>query len=204
MKIEKRTESLNAVRKMNKVPGVLFGKSITPVSIQVDAMELQEAFRDNGLTQTFNVKLGRESYSVYIKNIQRDILNRNHFLNVELLKIDKGDRISAKIPLHILGRDVVEHKGYIVQVVCDDIDVEYEAGKGVSRIDVDITNLKVKDMIHVRDVVFPEGIHVLDEPDKMLIHITEQRIVEVEPEAAPASTEQQPVEEPAPKEDAKH
>jgi len=197
MKVEKRTETLQAVRKLRKVPGVLFGKSITPVSIQMDELELLEIYKTNGLTQTFTVTLGKKDYAVYIKHIQKDIINRNHILNVELLKVEKGDMISAKVPLHIIGRDVVEHAGFIVQVASDDIEVEYEAGSGITRVDVDITNLKAKDMVRVRDVKFPETIKVVDEPDKMLIHVTEQKAAEVVAEPVVVTTEQQPaVEEP--------
>jgi|GEM_PF-1237321 len=196
MKIEKRTETVQAVRKMNKVPGVLFGRSITPVSIQIDELELREVYKANGLTQTFTATLGKANHSVYIKHIQRDIINRNHFLNVELLKVEKGDRITANVPLHIIGREAIERQGLIVQVVSDDIEVEYEAGSGIARVDVDITGMKVKDMLHVKDVKFPEGIKVLDDMDKMLIHITEQKVVEVVAEPVAATTELPVVEEP--------
>jgi large subunit ribosomal protein L25 len=176
MKIEKRTEKLSAIREMNKVPGVLFGKSITPVSIQVDENELQDTYLTHGKTQTFTAKLGKESHQVYIKQIQMDIINRTHILNVELLKVDKDDTITAKVPLHIIGKDEIEKEGYIVQVIDDSVEVEYNAGKGVSHIDVDITGMKVHDMVHIKDVKFPKGIKNVDSPERMLIHIVEQRI----------------------------
>jgi large subunit ribosomal protein L25 len=178
MNIEKRTESLQIVRKSKKVPGVLFGKSITPVSIQMDELELQEIYRVNGLTQTFTVKLGKESHLVYLKNIQKDIINRNHILNAELLKVGKGDMIAAKIPLHIIGKDVIEHAGYLVKIIEDEIEVEYEAGKGIARIDVDISEMKVNDTLHIIDVKFPKGIKVVDDPNQVLVIIAEQRTVE--------------------------
>jgi len=196
MKVEKRTESLQVVRKMKKVPGVLFGRSITPVSIQMDELELLEIYKANGLTQTFTVTLGKTNHPVYIKHIQKDIINRNHILNVELLKVEKGDMIAAKVPLHIIGRDLVEKAGFIVQIINGDIEVEYEAGSGIARVDVDISTLKAKDAVHVRDVKFPEGIKVLDDQDQMLIHVTEQRAAEVVAEPVVISTETPVAEEP--------
>lgn len=202
MNIEKRTESLAKVRKQNKVPGVLFGKSITPVSIQIDALELAEAFRQNGKTQTFPVKLGRETHQVYIKNLQKDIVNRNLILNVELLKVGKGDMITAKIPIHVIGRDAIEKEGWLLQVVADDIEVEYEAGSGIQRVDVDVSKMKAREVLHVADVVFPKGIKVLDDPSKALIHIAEQRIIEEPVVEAAATTETAAPEAAAPKEQA--
>ncbi|MFH0993130.1 MAG: 50S ribosomal protein L25 [bacterium] len=184
MKVEKRTENVRIVRKMNKVPGVLFGKAITPVPIQVDEKELHDTYRQYEKTQAFTVKLGKDSHQVYIKNLQIDITNRNHLLNVELLKVGKGDVIAAKIPLHIIGRDVIEQNGHIVQVVDNGIEVEFAVGQGVSRFDVDISHLKVNDVIHIRDIQMPPGIKLVDNPEKVLIHIAETRIIEAEPEEA--------------------
>ena len=196
MKIEKRTEKLSAVRKMNKVPGVLFGKAIASVSIQVDETELQDLYYTHGKTKTFMVKLGKESHQVYIKQIQTDIINRNHFLNVELLKVDEFDTITAKVPLHIIGKDEIEKDGFIVQVIDDSIEVEFPAGKGVTHIDVDISGLKVHDMVHISDVKFPKGITNVDSPEKMLIHIVEQRtekeVVEDEDEVVETPVVEEP------------
>lgn len=189
MKIEKRTEKLRIVRAMNKVPGVLFGKSITPQSIQVDEKDLHEAMKAYGKTQTFTVKLGRESHQVYIKDIQRDIINKKHFLNVELLKVDKGDKISTKVPVHIIGKEEIEQRGHIVQIVDDAVEVEYGVGQGIARIDIDVSNMKVKDVMHIRDLKLPDGIKIVDDLDKVLIHIAESRVAEEikEAEAAEAA-----------------
>jgi len=199
MKIEKRTEKLRIVREKKMVPGVLFGKSITPISIQVDENELHEVFNQYGKTQTFVVKLGKASHQVYIKGIQNDIINRNHILSVELLKVDKDDTISAQVPLHIIGKDLLEKEGYIVQIVDKDIEVEYQAGNAISQIDVDISAMKVRESFHIRDVKFPNGVKVVEDLDKVLIHISESKFVE---KAAEEVKEEVPLivtEEPKPK-----
>ncbi|MDD3127102.1 MAG: 50S ribosomal protein L25 [Candidatus Izemoplasmatales bacterium] len=196
MNIEKRTESLRIIRKQKKVPGVLFGKTIKPVSIQMDEMELTEMYRLNGLTKTFTVKLGKASHLVYIKNLQKDIVNRSHILNVELLKVGKSDIIYGKVPIHIIGKEVIEHAGYLVKVIEDEIKVEYEADQAITKIDIDISNMKVTEMFHIKDVKFPQGIKVDDDLEKVLVHITEQRVVEETPVAVEEKTELPLVEEP--------
>jgi large subunit ribosomal protein L25 len=199
MKIEKRTDKLRIVREKKLVPGVLFGKSITPMSIQVDENELHEVFNQYGKTQTFVVKLGKASHQVYIKGIQNDIINRNHILSVELLKVDKDDTISAQVPLHIIGKDLLEKEGYIVQIVDKDIEVEYQAGNAISQIDVDISAMKVRESLHVRDVKFPKGVKVVEALDKVLIHIAESKFVDKVAEEVKEEVPQAVTEEPKPK-----
>jgi len=182
MKLEKRTETLKSVRESNKIPGVLFGKTIEPEAIQIDEKDFKEAFKNFGLTQTFEVKLGRKKHNVYIKDIQRHHINHNLFLNVKLLKVVEGDLIHSHLPIHLLGKEKIEKPGIIVQLLSDSIEVEYGIGNSVNHIDLDVSNLKVGDSVTVGDLSIPEGINVLDDHDKVVLNVSETKYVEEEQE----------------------
>lgn len=177
MKLEKRTESLKSVRDSKKIPGVLFGKTIEPESIQIDEKEFKDAFKNYGLTQAFEVKLGRKKHQVYVKDVQRHHINHNEFLNVKLLKVMAGDTIKANLPINLLNRDKIEKPGVIVQLLSDTVEVEYEVGQGVSHIDLDVGNLEVGDSLKVEDLSFPEGITVMDDSDKLIVNVSETKYV---------------------------
>ena len=178
MKLEKRTETLRSVRESNKIPGVLFGKTIEPEAIQIDEKEFNEAFKNFGLTQTFEVKLGRKKHNVYIKDVQRHHINQNLFLNVKLLKVVEGDLIHSHLPIHLLGKEKIEKPGIIVQMLADSIEVEYGIGSSVNHIDLDVSHLKIGDSITIADLVIPEGIEVLEEHDKVILNVSETKYVE--------------------------
>ncbi len=214
MKIEKRTKSLKDVRTEEKVPGVLFGKSIKPVSIQIDEKDLRDLYKENGKTKTFEVKLGRKKHMARIRGIQTDVINRNHFLNVEMQKVSEGDTIEANLPVHVIGREGIERQGIVVQTVSDTIAVEYEVGKGVSNIEVDVSGMEIGDSIHVKDLKLPEGIKVVDDADKMVINVleseydeeelepsTEEEIEDMEVEAIKQKSEEEEDEESSDEED---
>jgi large subunit ribosomal protein L25 len=180
MKLEKRTESLQSVREGHKIPGVLFGKSIEPEAIQVDEKEFKDAFKKYGLTQTFEVKLGRKKHNVYIKGVQRHHINHNEFLNIKLLKVMAGDMIKASLPINLVGKEKVEKPGILVQLLADSIEVEYGIGEGLNHIDVDVSELKIGDSIRVEDIQLPESIIVLDPMDKLVVNIAETKYEEEE------------------------
>lgn len=182
MKIEKRTESLKSVRENHKIPGVLFGKSIEPEAIQIDEKEFKDTFKENGLTQTFEVKMGRKKHNVYIKEVQRHHINHNEFLNIKLLKVMAGDMIRSHLPINLIGKDKVEKPGIIVQLLADSIEVEYGIGEGISHIDLDISNLEVGHSLKVSDLNIPEGIIVHEDKDKLVVNVSETRYVEEEEE----------------------
>ena len=180
MKLEKRTDSLKNVRGMNKIPGVLFGKTIEPISIQVDEKPFHDTFAEKGFTQTFEVKLGKAKHLVYIKDIQRDIIKHNQFLNIKLQKVSKDDTITADIPLNIIGREKIEKPGVIVSVPYDTLEVEYNVGSGVAHIDVDVSNLAVGDSLSVKDLDIPEGLKVLVDEEQTVVSVIETTYVEEE------------------------
>jgi len=182
MKIEKRTESLKVVRENNKIPGVLFGKSIEPESIQIDEKDFREAFKEYGMTNTFEVKIGRKKHNVYVKEVQRDILNNNKFLNVKLLKLMAGDVIKANLPIHLIGKENVEKMGVIVQLLTDSIEVEYEAGEGLNHIDLDVSNMQIGDSFKIKDLAIPESVKVVDDLEKIVVNVSETKYVEEEEE----------------------
>ena len=193
MKIEKRTDALKTVRESHKIPGVIFGKTIEPVSIQVDEKVFQDTFYEKGMTQTFEVKLGKKKHLVYIKDVQRDIIKHNQFLNIKLQKVSKDDTITADIPLNIIGREKVEKPGIIVSVPNDSLEVEYNVGQGVAHIDVDVTELKVGDSISVEELQIPEGLKVLVDPSQTVVSVIEtsydEEALEAEEEVDPADVE---------------
>lgn len=183
MKIEKRTESLKNIRENHLIPGVLFGKTIEPVSIQVDEKVFNDMLTEKGMTQTFEVKLGKKKHLVYIKDVQRDIIKHNQFLNIKLQKVSKDDTITADVPLNIIGREHVEKPGIILSIPMDSLEVEYNVGQGVGHIDVDVSALKVGDALAVKDLTMPEGLKVLVDPDQTVVSVNETSYDESELEA---------------------
>lgn len=189
MNIEKRTEPLSVVRTNQKVPGVMTGKNFTPVSIQIADTDLHALFKEYGTTHTFKVKLGKETHTVYIKEVQRDPLNHKRFLNVKLQRVKSGDSIKTDIPIHVIGKELIDKPHVIVQLISDTIHVEYPIDKDLSRIDVDVSKLKVGDNIHLKDVVLPDYLILHDDKNKILITVTEATLVKHQEAEAEAEAE---------------
>ena len=56
MKIEKRVEKLNKIRKEGFVPGVIYGKQIESTPIQASYKEVVDAYNQYANTKTFKEK----------------------------------------------------------------------------------------------------------------------------------------------------
>lgn len=172
MRVQLRKERGSKVRELGYIPGVFYGKDIETTMIQTDEKSLKKMFNEMGYTRSFDIELNGKRHSVVIRDIQFDILNHNQIIHFDLLKVSEDDVITAFIPIRLVGREVVEKTGGIIQLVSDSLEYEFPANKGIPYLEVDVSQLEVGDTITAKDVVVPEGFVLRDEPTKPVVTLT--------------------------------
>lgn len=172
MKLELRTNPLRQVRAEEKVPGVIYGRKIAPKPIQVAYKDIMKMYRQYGTSMTFHVNLEGEEHQVYIKELQLNPIKRTDIIHFDLQKVTAEDTISADIAIVLNGKDPVEARGLIVQLVSQTVLAEYSPGAGVTSFQVDVSNLDEGDVLRVKDIELPEGIKLVDDPEKMIVNVT--------------------------------
>lgn len=195
MKLEKRNDDLSVVRGEGLVPGVIYGHGIEPQNIQANYKELVHEYQSNGYSMSFEVKLGKDKHIVFLKEIQRDLINPNDILHFDLMKVNAEDIMTASIPIHYIGRHEVEKRGLIVQVLSDTLDFEFPVTKGVSSINIDITNLEAGDSIIAQAIDVPKGFEMQEDLNKVLVNVTLPKIENEETETIEDVVMEEPVEE---------
>ncbi len=193
MNLVKRVEKPNLVRKSGFIPGVLYGKGIDSISIQVEETEFIKLLKENGTNKTFSVKLGRKKHIVYVKKYVKDVFNSKKIIHFDLLKVAQDDTITSSVPVHFIGKEKFEKSNLVFSTNKDEVEVEYNVGSGISSIDVDVSDLTEDKPLHFKDIVVPEGIKVLNDPDELLCSlnlVTEK--AETETEAEPEVVEETP------------
>lgn len=193
MKVQERTKSLKEVRLSGCVPGVIYGKGMQSTSVQVERKEFTKAYAEYGKNMTFTIKLGKEDHIVYIKDIQREVV-KNEVINFDLQKVMSTDTISAELRLVFDGRDVVSRNELVLITNLNELEVEYLVGTVISNLHVDVSNMVEDEMLHVKDLVIPAGITVLNKPEEVVVSLVKSHLVveapeEDEEESAEASEE---------------
>lgn len=178
MKIELRTEKLNKVRKMNKIPGVMFGKSIDSVSIQVEDSEFREALKTYGKTMTFKAKLDGKTHNVFISNVESTVLRPHEIIHFDLHRIDAKETVSLMIPIVLVGKEVFHDTDLFTQVELTEILAEFKPGHGISKIEVDVSKLVLGDVIMVKDLTVDSHIKLKEDPEQVIVSVKEVHIVE--------------------------
>ncbi len=194
MKLVKRTDKIKKVRANNLVAGVIYGKRIESTPIQVDYKDFMQHYYKFGKSMTFKVTFEGKNHQVYIKDIQFDPINHQNVLHFDIIKVTASDTITANIPVYVTDKERLEEKGVIVQLIVSAIETEYAVGKGVSNFVVSVKDLDVGDVVRVKDLDVAEGLKILEDPERMIINITEPHYDESDFETPTSEDEDMDVE----------
>ena len=189
MLLEKRQEKLNKVRKDGYIAGVIYGKEFGSVSVMTKPEEFHMAYSQNGKVKTFKVKLEGKTHEVYFKEIEKDTLKPSNIVHFSLLKVKKGDKVTAPLPVHVLGEDEVVKKGLVVNLFVHELETEFPVGSTVGHLEVSVAGLHAGDAVHIKDIKLPEDFKVFLHADDVVATVTHPKVNAVddkEPEETPA------------------
>ena len=177
------------LRAAGKVPGIVYGRGMDPVSVAIDRHLLTKAFKtDAGRNVLIDLEVDGETYLTLARELQRDPI-RGTIVHVDFLKIARDVAIEVDVPIHISGESpgvkeggVIEHHLWSVRVSC-------LPGNVPERIDADVSRLVIGDMVRVADLVVPEGVTVITEPTEAVLGVVVPQILKVEEEVPAEAAE---------------
>jgi len=166
-----RQESGSAVarrlRRSGRIPGVLYGRSGKSVPLDMDEIEFVKGTK--GITESTIVKVevDGKSHDVFVKDTQRNILD-GKVLHVDFYEIENDVILRAKISMAVSGNPVGVREGGVLEVPRQEIEVECLPKDLPERLFVDISELKIGQSIHVRDIPLGEGVKLISPADKIV------------------------------------
>lgn len=182
------------LRRTGKVPGILYGTGKEPVSIQLDHNDLVHHLENEAFySHILKLNLGDIVEDVVLRDLQRHPY-RPVLLHIDLQRINMLEKITMRVPLHIINAavspGVKDEKGIVnslmsqVEVICLPKDLpEY--------IEVDISSLHVGQSVHLSDLKLPEGVELEilvsgGDADQAVVSVQPPQAEEVEKPAAAA------------------
>ncbi len=182
MKLELRTEKLRKVRAAHKIPGVMFGKSIESTSIQVEEKAFKDALKTYGKSMTFEATLDGKKHQVYIQNVSTQVLKPDEVIHFDLHRVSETETISAVLHIVLVGKEVFFDSGLFIHEELSEVHAEFKPGHGISKITVDVSELKEGDIIRVKDLNVPEDVKIKADPEHVVLEIREVKVVPEETE----------------------
>ena len=147
-------------RREGYVPGIIYGDGAEPTPIKVKYNYLLTKLRQGRFLQTlFNLKVeGQPDVHVVCRGVQRDVV-KDLPTHVDFMRIHDDSRIELFIHVTFINHEASPglKRGGTLTVVRPEVELEVTAGDIPDHITVDLTGKVIGDVIHINDVVLPEG-----------------------------------------------
>ena len=162
-------------RRDGLVPGVVYGGGAEPLAINLDFNKLLTKLKAGRFLQTlFNLKVeGHEDVRVICRGVQRDVV-KDLPTHVDLMRLKRTTRVNLYIHVTFENEKASPgiKKGGVLTVVRPEVELEVLAGEIPDHITVDLTGKEIGDVIHISDVVLPEGAKPTIDRDFVIANIS--------------------------------
>jgi large subunit ribosomal protein L25 len=177
------------MRRGGRIPAVVYGRSGKALSIDLDALEFVNNAKGISESTIVTIDIDGQTRQAFVKDTQRNIVD-GKILHVDFYEVEAGVTLRARVSLHVHGNPVGVREGGILESPLHEIEVECLPKDLPERIDVDISELKANQSIHVRDLSLEEGVRVISNPDQVVALVKFARADEAgEGEAAAETAE---------------
>ena len=186
-------KKVGRLRREGIVPISVYGKKRASINLQVPYRPLQVTLAHAGGTHLINLKVNGETQTVVAREVQRDPVRRT-ITYVDFVAVDKDTRLSAEVPVHLVGESpaVVNFDGVILTGATT-ITVNSLATQIPDHIDVDLSKLvKLGDAITVGDLVLPEGAISESSPEEVIVRVAAPVVQSEEEEVTEEATSAEP------------
>jgi large subunit ribosomal protein L25 len=203
-RMEMTKNELGRFRNEGKVPAILYGRHIEKnIPLYFDAKSFSKILTTGGRSTILVFKSNDPKLngtSALIKEVQRHAIT-DMFLNVDLIEIRKGEKITLSIPIEYVGVPEGAKQGGVVDIQRRELKIECLPTDIPENIKIDISNMNLNDVMHVADLKVENNIKVMDDKSFSLISV---KVVKekVEAVATPAEGEVAAAEGAAPAEGA--
>ena len=183
LKEEKGKQFNKRLRREGLVPGIVYKKGEETLSLKIDRKNLSKALHTEA-GENVIIKLHidgarkKKERTVIIKELQRDSI-RDHLLHVDFQEISLTETLRVKVPIAGKGEAIgVKQDGGVLQQVLWEIEIECLPTNIPEKVEVDILNLKIGEVVYIKDIQPPEGAKILSDPENIIFSVEHPKAVE--------------------------
>jgi large subunit ribosomal protein L25 len=178
------------LRAADRIPGVLYGKGMEPVTLSVARRDLRVALSGAaGQNTILTLSVDGKSYNAVIKEMQRHPVRRN-VSHVDFVQINLSEEITMHVPVHLTGTaKAVVSAGGLVDPSVDTVEIRTTPANIPNEILIDITEMTPDQVIRLSDLELPKGVVAIGDPDMPVVTVMISRAATEAAQAAAAGDE---------------
>ncbi len=169
-----------ALRRSGLIPAVLYGhKGTESISLAIDAKKvtnlLNEATVNNTLIQV-NIPEMSWQGKVLLREVQAHPY-KGHPYHLSFFAIAAQDSVEVVVPITFTGQAPGDkQEGGILETGMTEIVVQCAPDRIPETIEISLEGLHLNDSLHVREIVFPEGVEPISDPEQVVAAVMTPRM----------------------------
>ena len=178
------------LRADGKIPAVVYGRGMDPISVSVDRRELRQALSGAaGMNTILDLTVDGTVYPSLIKDIQRHPVKRS-VQHIDFIQVNLNEEIVVSIPIHLEGeaKDVSANGG-LVDLSMQELQVRTTPRNIPDSVVIDVSEMTMDTVIRVEDIALPSGVAAEADADAPVVTVLTMRtpVLDAEEEAAEAA-----------------
>lgn len=169
------------LRADGRIPAVYYGRGETPISLVVNAKEVETLLHGgsgaNVIVDLLVAGAAAADRKAIIREIQRDPVQGN-ILHFDLQHISLTERITVEVPIELVGVPTgVKDGGGILEHLLREVEVECLPTDIPTHLEVDVSALNIGDTLHVSDIK-AERVTILTDADRGIAAVVPPTVLE--------------------------
>jgi large subunit ribosomal protein L25 len=170
---EREGRGKNAARRLRAsgmIPAVLYGDG-SSTALAVPDKVVDYTLHHLGDNALYDMDLGSGAATARIVDVQRDPVS-GRLIHVDFAPVNMRERIEVTVPLHVVGESPGAEEGGVLQQVAYEVQIESLPGDIPQEITLDVSTLGMNENLTLADVVLPEGVTLISDPEEVAATVT--------------------------------
>ena len=169
----------NALRRSGQIPAVLYGhKGTESIELTIDAKKAEFLVRDASVNNTLidvNIPELPWTGKALLREIQSHPWKR-YLYHLSFFSVSAESVLEITVPLHFVGEAYgVKQENGVMETELTELEVRCLPDRIPQSIEIDVTDLKVGDALHVHELPLPEGVTAQGEASRVVVMISGTR-----------------------------
>jgi large subunit ribosomal protein L25 len=168
----------------NRIPAVVYGIGREAISISVDRHDFEMLMSHHAAGSTIvemQIEGEKKPLNAMIREMQMSPI-KDTIMHVDFLAIEMNKAVSAQVSLRLTNDPAGVKAGGILTINFHNINVEAKPADLPEYLEVDVAALDIGDSLHIKDIVVPNGVTIVDDAEEVICSVQAPRAEEVEEE----------------------
>jgi large subunit ribosomal protein L25 len=173
------------LRAEGKIPAVVYGHGMDPLTVSVDRRELRQALSGAaGMNTILDLTIDGTVYPTLIKDIQRHPVKRN-VQHIDFIQVNLNEEIVVSVPIHLEGEAKAVASGNgLIDLAMQELEVRTTPRNIPDSIVIDVTDMNMESVIRVEDIPLPSGVVAEAEAEAVVVTVLVTRTAASEAQEA--------------------